>query len=489
MIGLFRKLPASFLCFSLFFVGCGGGGSSDVTVGTTGADGAVVANTANTATNTGAVNTGGGNAAPAPAPSQVDIDLRAAINNAGVVAAVAPAAQDPNKVALGRALMFDKILSGNKDISCATCHAPGLGTGDALSVSIGTGGVGAGQNRVLGAGRTFIARNAPPLYNLNGVDTMFWDGRVHNNNGTLETPAGNLLPQGLDSALAAQAMFPVTNRAEMRGQSGDVTVESQANEIAVIDDADLQAQWAALMDRLRAIPGYVALFQSAYPGVATNNLGFEHAANAIAAFEVDQFGTLNSPFDRYIGGDDTALSDQQKQGALLFYGRARCAACHRGALLSDFQFHNIATPQIGPGVGAAAPLDLGRFEETGQNGDRFRFRTPPLRNVALTGPWMHSGPYASLEAVVGHYRNPAASLQNYNSNQLRGDLQSLVFTQQQLSANILNNLDPVLRTPIALNNQDVADIVAFLNALTDPTAVQRASDVPANVPSGLPVND
>ena len=492
MSGFLRKLRASLVCFSLFFVGCGGGGSGDVAVGATDSNGAAITTTTNTAATAGtggAVNTGGANVAATPVPSQVDIDLRAAMNNAGVVAAAVPATQDPNKVALGRALMFDKILSGNKDVSCATCHAPGLGTGDALSVSIGTGGVGAGQNRVLGAGRSFIARNAPPLYNLNGVDTMFWDGRVHNNNGTLETPAGNLLPAGLDSALAAQAMFPVTSRDEMRGQSGDVTVDSQANEVAVIGDGDLVGQWTALMNRLRAIPGYVALFQSAYPGVATNNLGFEHAANAIAAFEIDQFGTLNSPFDRYIGGDDTALSDQQKQGALLFYGRARCAACHRGALLSDFQFHNIATPQVGPGVGAAAPLDLGRFEETGQNADRFRFRTPPLRNVALTGPWMHSGPYASLEAVVGHYRNPGASLQNYNANQLRGDLQSLVFTQQQLNANILNNLDPVLQTPIALNNQDVADIVAFLNALTDPTAVQRATDIPANVPSGLPVND
>ena len=410
------------------------------------------------------------------------------MDNAGVVAATAPAAQDPNKVALGRALMFDKILSGNKDVSCATCHTPSLGTGDALSVSIGTGGVGAGQSRVLGAGRNFIPRNAPPLYNLHDVDTIFWDGRVHSANGTLETPAGTLLPAGLDSALAAQAMFPVLSREEMRGADGDFTVDNQSNELAAIDDTDLQAQWTGLMDRLRAIPGYVSLFQSAYPQVATQDLGFEHAANAIAAFEIDQFGTLNSPFDQYLGGDDSALTEQQKNGALLFYGRARCAACHRGALLSDFQFHNIGVPQVGPGKGSGAPLDLGRFEETGQNADRFRFRTAPLRNVALTGPWMHDGAYTTLEAAVGHYRNPAASLQNYDAGQLRGDLQSLVFTQQQLNAGILNNLDPVLRNPIALNPQEVADIVAFLNALTDPAAVQRANDVPSNVPSGLPVN-
>lgn len=489
MLGFRQKYIATLLVLGFWSVGCGGGGGGEtVADGGLSATGIVAANANGNGTlvgNGGAVNNG--NAGQPQA--QVDIDLRQAMNNAGVVAAVVPAAQDQNQVALGRALMFDKILSGNKDISCATCHSPGLGTGDNLSVSIGTGGVGAGENRVLGAGRNLIPRNAPPLYNLNGVDSMFWDGRVHNNNGTLETPAGNALPAGLDSALAAQAMFPVTSRDEMRGNVGDTTVDNQVNELAAVADNDLPAQWTAIMDRLRNIPGYVALFQSAYPTVATPNLGFEHAANAIAAFEIDQFGTLDSPFDQYLRGDDTALSDQQKRGALLFYGQARCSSCHSGALLSDFQFHNIASPQVGPGKGAAAPLDLGRFDVTGQNGDRFQFRTTPLRNVALTGPWMHSGSYTTLTEVVRHYRNPGQALQNYDPSQLRGDLQPLVFTQQQLNANILNNLAPQLRNPNPLNNQEVADIVAFLGALTDPTAVQRATDIPANVPSGLPVND
>lgn len=473
-----RILGGLVCCLAL--AGCGGGGGG----GGTDVDPGLTANQ---------VGTEGFGAAPGgdevAVQDEIDVLLRQAMSDAGVQVAQAAPTPNANQVELGRALMFDKILSGNKDISCATCHSPALGTGDDLSLSIGTGGVGAGANRILGAGRNLVPRNAPPLFNLSAVDTLFWDGRVHRNpDGSFDTPAGANLPTGLDSALAAQALFPLANRTEMRGQSGDLTVMSETNEIAQISDDDLPAVWDAIMARLLAIPGYVALFQSAYPGVATNELGIQHATNAIAVFESSQFGTFDSPFDNYLRGDDGALTDQQKQGALLFYGRARCSECHSGTLLSDFQFHNIASPQVGPGVGPDAPLDLGRFNETGQQQDRFRFRTPPLRNVADTGPWMHSGPYTSLQAAVAHYRNPAASIENYNAGQLRGDLQSQVFNQQQLNAGILNNLDPRV-APQQLNQQDVQNIVAFLNSLTDPTAVSRAADIPTNVPSGLPVND
>lgn len=168
-------------------------------------------------------------------------------------------------MALGEALFFDKILGGNKDMACATCHQPDLASGDALSTSIGTGFSGSGANRQLGAGRGFVPRNATPLFNLAGVRRMFWDGRVEQTGNGLITPAGSLLPAGLDSALAAQAMFPVSDRTEMRGIAGDTTVTGQPNELAVLADADLQAHWAGLMGRLRAIPAYVALFAQAYP--------------------------------------------------------------------------------------------------------------------------------------------------------------------------------------------------------------------------------
>ncbi|MCA9796600.1 MAG: cytochrome-c peroxidase, partial [Candidatus Eremiobacteraeota bacterium] len=219
-----------------------------------------------------------------------------------------------------------------------------------------------------------------------------------------------------------------------------------------------------------------------------NQLGFQHAADAIAAFEIARIEHLNSPFDRYVAGDNAALTDAQKRGGQIFYGRGRCAACHRGGLLSDLAFHNIASPQVGPGKGAEAPLDFGRGRETGQPGDRFRFRTPTLRNVALTGPWMHSGSYTSLQAVVRHYINPAQALNNYNPNQLQPQFQSQVHVQDQLNAGVLNTIDPVLATPIQLNNGDVNDLVDFLGALTDDTSTNLNGLAPASVPSGLPVD-
>ncbi|MCB0238120.1 MAG: hypothetical protein KDH08_05655, partial [Anaerolineae bacterium] len=111
---------------------------------------------------------------------------------------------------------------------------------------------------------------------------------------------------------------------------------------------------------------------------------------------IDAFTLLDSPWDRFLAGDDSALSTDAQHGALLFYGDAGCARCHSGNLLTDQEFHNAAVPQLGPGKGRQNPyIDLGRARETGNPDDRFAFRTPPLRNVALTGPWMHNGAFAT----------------------------------------------------------------------------------------------
>ena len=409
----------------------------------------------------------------APLPAAIDVQLRAALAQNGVQVPAAPAAQNQARVNLGEFLMFDKILSGNRDIACATCHAVAQNTSDGLSLSIGTGGTLAGPNRVLGNGRSFIARNSQSLFNLPLSGPLFWDGRVQN----LNTPAGNQLPAGLDNSIAAQALFPVLSREEMLGQPGE-------NDLANLDPNTPGPIWAGLMQRVLAIPEYVNLFNLAFPGVPTNQLGIQHAANAIAAFEIDKGTRLNSPFDQYLRGDDAAMTEAQKRGAILFYGRARCSLCHTGGILSDFQFKNIAAPQVGPGLAPEAPLDFGRARLTNNLNDRFRFRTPPLRNVALTGPWMHAGAYTTLDAAVRHYINPANALRNYNANQLAPLLRTQVRVQQQIAAGILDGLDPLLQ-PVALNGGEVADLVQFLNALTDPGATPAP---PARVPSGLPVN-
>ncbi len=140
---------------------------------------------------------------------------------------------------------------------------------------------------------------------------------------------------------------------------------------------------------------------------------------------------------------------------------------------------------MGPGRGAGAPLDLGLAERTGAAADRFRFRTAPLRNVARTGPWMHSGGYTTLEGAVRHFGEPALALESYDREQLDPRLRDQVHNAEAVAAGLLDNLDPVLARPNPLSDAEVQEVVAFLVALSDP---RGPPEPPATVPSGLPVD-
>jgi cytochrome c peroxidase len=295
----------------------------------------------------------------------------------------------PELARLGQALAFDKILSGNRDISCMTCHLPTFATGDGKSLSVGQGASGLGPIREHPDG-TFIPRNAPPLFNLGAMFHLFWDGRVSvDANGVFHTPAGSQLTPEMTrvfefGAVSALAMFPVTNRAEMRAGTG--------NELAEIQDSDLPAIWAALMRRLGAIPLYRELFEEAYEGTKFEDMTFAHASNAVAGFFIDAFTFNNSPWDRFLAGKNDALTSRQLDGAQTFL-TLKCSICHAGSTFSDEQFHNVAVAQVGPGQGDGPSLndDFGRMRVTGLADDRYRFRTTPLRNVELTGPYGHDG--------------------------------------------------------------------------------------------------
>lgn len=319
---------------------------------------------------------------------------------------------------------------------------------------------------------------------------MFWDGRVNLSAVYgLSSPVGNALPPLLQTALEAQAMFPVTSRDEMRGEFGDYDASRQLNEIAAVGDMRPKLIWARLMKRLLAVPEYAALFRAAYPDVPVEQLGFEHAAKALAAYEIAAFTYDDSPWDRYLAGDRAALSEAAKRGAILFYDEAGCAQCHSGNLLTDQQFHNIAVPQLGPGKLSDDRLDLGRFLETGRAEDRYAFRTPPLRNVTLTVPYMHNGAYTDLRDAVRHHLNPAGSLRIYDAASLPARFRETVRPEPELAEDILRSLDPRLATPPVLTDEQLADLMAFLGALTSPSAVDLSGLVPDSVPSGLPVGD
>ena len=410
-----------------------------------------------------------------------------------------------SKVELGRFLMFDKILSGNRNISCATCHHPLAGTGDGLSLPIGEGGVGLGVTRDAGSGTDAVhervPRNAPHVWNEGAKEftVMFHDGRVALDESFpsgCKTPAGFDLPHNLENVLACQAMFPVTSATEMAGQPSD---NNPNNPIAFAAAAGNLAGpggvWELLADRLREIPEYVDLFKDAFDDINdASDITYAHAANAISAFERVFWRADDSPFDRYLRGDRNAMSNNAKKGMRLFYrsrGRgASCGDCHSGVLQTDHAFHAIAMPQIGAGRGDPSNEDFGREQVTGDPADRYKFRTPSLRNVALNAPYGHAGAYNTLRAVVEHHIDTVNGLTYYDQSQAklpsRSDLDDLDFLVMNNPAQVAEiAAHSELQEKMAYRPREIDLIIDFLNALTDPSSVDNRDDVPASVPSGL----
>nr|AUN36844.1 methylamine utilization protein mauG precursor [uncultured bacterium] len=392
----------------------------------------------------------------------------------------------PALVKLGQALAFDKLLSGNRDISCMSCHLPGFATSDGRSLSIGQGATGLGPARVHPQG-LFIPRNSPALFNAFAVGPLFWDGRVSRDEaGSYHTPAGAALTSAMTrvfefGAFSAQPMFPVLSREEMRAFSG--------NELAAIGDDHTEQQiWAAIMARLGRIQEYRRMFEAAYPGTRFDQMTFAHASNAIAGFVTDQLAFNNSPWDRFLAGNDMAMSEVQLRGAKDFMS-ARCSICHNGPALTDNKFHNVAVAQLGPGKGDGGDGhdDFGRGRETGVPADQYAFRTPALRNIELTGPYGHDGAYVSLRDFVDHYSESDTKLMDFTASHASQLETALQGTVQPTSSAILATRDPLL-AGVVFAPQTVDEVTEFMKALTDPAARNLQRLVPGRVPSGLPVD-
>lgn len=411
---------------------------------------------------------------------------------------ILPAIESP-LAQLGMQLFFSKALSGNRDVACASCHHPLLGGGDSLSLSIG---VDAADPNALGHKRLLqdklrpsVPRNAPTTFNI-GLwrQFMFHDGRIAQLEAGITTPdVAYLQPDPLagGNLVHAQARFPVTSNHEMRGELFDAGGTSQSCRERLAER--LGAYGGSGEARLPAAETdyWLDAFRQAYqqPHAPAAELITEQTiAAALGEYQRSQV-FVHNPWKHYVQGDVAAISEPAKRGALLFFrereaGGYACASCHKGDFFTDEQFRNVLMPQIGPGKGSntvtAVQQDYGRWLVTQHPDDKFRFRTPSLLNVAMTGPWGHNGAYTSLEAMVRHMLNPFQAALHYDSGQLK---QPNIPTEQvavNLREMLSGNADMAGQ---AYQEEDVQYLVDFLHTLTDP-CVTSADCLQRWIPSG-----
>ncbi|MEP2028513.1 MAG: cytochrome c peroxidase [Paracoccaceae bacterium] len=404
---------------------------------------------------------------------------------------------DPQKARIGQLLFYDKILSGNRNISCGTCHHHDLGGTDGLALGIGEGGSGVGPERTAGSGedriKKRIPRNAPGLWNLGHKDirVLFHDGRLEVSdiygNG-FNSPAEEWLPSGLETILAAQAVFPLVAQFEMAGNPKE-------NEIAGAAHDRIDAPWPIIAKRVRIIPEYGEMFVGAFDHIsAPEQVSIVEIANALAAFMGTEWKSFDSPFDDWLSGQDD-LPSSATRGAELFYGAAGCSSCHSGPLLTDQSFHALSLPAFGPGrTRRFDPVarDVGRMGETDRLEDAYRFRTPSLRNVELTSPYGHNGAFSTLSDMVRHHLDPEFGFQDHIREKLILPevpwLEEIDFVIQSDSREMARQRAKLDIRPSSLSETELSELIAFLKSLTGKSTRTLPLGRPSEVPSGLPVD-
>lgn len=391
---------------------------------------------------------------------------------------------DQKRANLGQALWFDIAGGLNNDNSCGGCHSPTNGFGDTQPMAIGID-----NNLVVGPHRTGPRnqRRTPLAVNTALYPALMWNSRFFSVSGN---PFNNSLgfqfpaPEGLTLSyqphlLVAQAFIPPTERTEAAG----FVIPGDSN--------DLRNE---VLYRLNTNSQYVSLFSQAFPDVAAGApINFDHFGKAIAEFEFTLV-FANAPFDRYARGLKTAMTDSQKKGALLFFGKAGCVQCHKvsgqsNEMFSDFKQHVIGVPQVVPSNGnfpfdgPGLNEDFGLEQVTGNNADRYMFRTAPLRNAAVMPAYMHNGAFVSLDDAIRHHLNPYTSARNYTPSALPVDMQGAPGPIEP----VLERLDPLLQTPVVLSDAEFSDLVGFVKfGLLDSRMVSSRLKalVPKTVPSG-----
>lgn len=393
---------------------------------------------------------------------------------------------------LGRLAFHDSLLGLNDDNSCSGCHAANLGFGDSQSIAIGID-----NNNIVGPDRTGPRnqRRAPLILNNVFFPALMWNSRFNAVSGNpFDNSAGFQfpLPEGfalsdLPHLLTAQAFIPTTEKPEMTGFHASVPGTNDGIRAAVVE-------------RLNANAEYRKLFGKNFSDVKSGApITYEMLARAIAEFEFTLV-FADAPIDKFARGQKNAMTDNEKLGALIFFGAGNCVSCHAvsgqsNEMFSDFRQHVAGIPQIAPSVGnvtfdgPGANEDFGLEQVTGNTNDRYAFRTSPLRNLALQPTFFHNGCFTKLEDAVRYHLDAIGSAPSYNpvAAGVDTDLQG----PQGSIAPVLARIDPALATPITLSSDEFRQLIAFLRTgLLDPKA--NAHDlrklIPSQVPSRRPVH-
>jgi cytochrome c peroxidase len=284
----------------------------------------------------------------------------------------------PEKVALGQMLFFDPRISGSGAISCATCHNPALGWSDAMPTGLGHMG-----------GR--LKRHTPTILNVAYGEPYFWDGRA--------------------ATLEEQAKGPLTSAAEMN-MPADVAVS-----------------------RIQSIPGYVTAFSYAFPG---KSISIDTIAAALASYERTVV-SASAPFDKWVAGDESAISQAAKRGFELFSGKASCAICHAGWRMTDDGFHDIGVAGTDRGRADVSP-GIVQMEHA--------FKTPTLRNVSQRAPYMHDGSLPTLASVIDHYDSGFVTRPSLDTQMRRLGLTPEEKADLLAFLDSLTSLDPPTMVPV-----------------------------------------
>lgn len=472
--------------------------------------------------------------APVAHDEKLDVRLAAALAAAGFTGAVEATIEarlgrpvDPERADLGRRIFFDSINGLHNDNSCAGCHTPAFGFGDSQSIAIGVQ-----NNGIVGPHRRGPRnqRKAPMVINSAFFPKLMLNGRFF---APTADPFDNSLgfhfppPEGTTrfpphdpeypTLLSAQGHIPSTELVEMAGFSG--TAGQIAPEFDQFDDAvgdtvptDTDGDGfrneeirTAVIARYNNVLEYRERFGAVFNNGVTlpeGGIAFEMVGKALAEFQTS-LTFANAPIDRFARGERSALTTPQKRGALLFFGKAGCVQCHAVAgpsneMFSDFENHVIGVPQIAPffGVGRGnvkfdgpkGNEDFGAEQISGDLGDRYAFRTSPLRNVALQPAFMHNGAFTRLEDAIRHHLNPVGSALAYDP--VRAGVAEDLTHRRGPTLAVLRRLDPILRGPNALTRREFLDLVAFVReGLLDPRArlENLCPLVPPSVPSGRPM--